>query len=71
MEFTNRLATMDDLAGPRRRLVVVGGWADGAAARAVKHAHHGEFADGGSAFAGARGAALPAGRAAGLVAPLA
>jgi sugar (pentulose or hexulose) kinase len=65
------LARMDDLAGPRRRLVVVGGWAEGAAARAVKHAHLGEFADGGSAFAGARGAALTAGRAAGLVAPIA
>ena len=64
------LATMDALAGPRSRLVVVGGWADGAAARAVKHAHLGAFDDGGSAFAGARGAALTAGRAAGVVAPL-
>ena len=64
------LATMDALAGPRSRLVVVGGWADGAAARAVKHAHLGPFDDGGSAFAGARGAALTAGRAAGVVAPL-
>lgn len=66
-----RLATMDELVGPRRRLVVVGGWADGAAARAVKRAHLGDFVDGGSAFAGARGAALTAGRAAGLVAPMA
>ena len=55
---------------PRSRLVVVGGWADGVAARAVKHAHLGSFDDGGSAFAGARGAALTAGRAAGVVAPL-
>ena len=64
------LAAMDALAGPRSRLVVVGGWADGEAARAVKRAHLGPFSEGGSAFAGARGAALTAGRAAGLVAPL-
>ena len=62
---------MDGLAGPRARLVVAGGWADGEAARAVKAAHLGEFATAGSAFVGARGAALTAGRAAGLVAPLA
>ena len=49
---------------------MVGGWADGDAARAVKHAHLGAFDDGGSAFVGARGAALTAGRAAGVVAPL-
>ena len=30
------LAAMDELAGPRGRLVVVGGWADGDAAGAVK-----------------------------------
>ena len=67
-----RRARDDGRAGraAHRRLVVVGGWADGAAARAVKHAHLGPFDDGGSAFAGARGAALTAGRAAGCVAPL-
>ncbi len=65
------LATMDGLAGPRARLVVAGGWADGDAARAVKAAHLGEFTTAGSAYVGARGAALTAGRAAGLVAPLA
>ena len=65
------LATMDALAGPRARLVVAGGWADGEAARAVKAAHLGPFTDAGSAYVGARGAALTAGRAAGLVAPLA
>ena len=64
------LATMDAVAGPRVRLVVAGGWADGEAARAVKTAHLGPFTTAGSAFVGARGAALTAGRAAGLVAPL-
>ena len=64
------LATMDALAGPRARLVVAGGWADGEAARAVKAAHLGPFTTAGSAYVGARGAALTAGRAAGLVAPL-
>jgi len=64
------LATMDAVAGPRVRLVVAGGWADGEAARAVKTAHLGPYTTAGSAFVGARGAALTAGRAAGLVAPL-
>jgi sugar (pentulose or hexulose) kinase len=64
------LATMDALAGPRARLVVAGGWADGQAARAVKAAHLGPFTDAGSAYVGARGAALTGGRAAGVVAPL-
>ena len=60
------LATMDALAGPRARLVVAGGWADGDAARAVKAAHLGEYTTAGSLYVGARGAALTAGRAAGL-----
>ena len=51
--------------------MVVGGWADGDAARAVKAAHLGPFTAGGTAYAGARGAALTAGRAAGVVAPIA
>ena len=60
------------LAGPRARLVVAGGWADGEAARAVKAAHLGAFDDGrlgvrGRARRGAHGGPRRgAGRAAGV-----
>jgi hypothetical protein len=60
---------MDAVAGPRRRLVVTGGWAAGAAARAVKAAHLGGFEHAEGISAGARGAALAAGRAAGMWEP--
>jgi sugar (pentulose or hexulose) kinase len=61
------LARMENVAGgPHRRLVVTGGWAEGDAARAVKARHLGPFEHSTAIFAGARGAALAAGRAAGL-----
>jgi sugar (pentulose or hexulose) kinase len=61
------LRTMAALAGgPARRLVVTGGWAAGEAARAVKRAHLGDFEHSPAISTGARGAALAAGRAAGL-----
>jgi sugar (pentulose or hexulose) kinase len=60
------LEHMDAVAGPRRRLVVTGGWATGAAARAVKARHLGAFDHTPAISTGARGAALAAGRAAGL-----
>lgn len=61
------LARMQDVAGsPAQRLVVTGGWAAGEAARAVKRRHLGPFEHSPAIFAGARGAALAAGRAAGL-----
>jgi sugar (pentulose or hexulose) kinase len=63
------LARMDAVAGPRRRLVVTGGWAAGAAARAVKTAHLGGFEHAEGISTGARGAALAAGRAAGIWEP--
>ncbi|HYM56460.1 MAG TPA: FGGY family carbohydrate kinase [Solirubrobacteraceae bacterium] len=62
------LDRMDRVAGPRRRLVVAGGWAEGEAARAVKEAHLGPFEQSRAVYMGARGAALTAGRAAGIVA---
>ena len=34
---------MDAIAGPRTRLVVTGGWAEGEAAREVKARHLGPF----------------------------
>ncbi len=52
--------------GPARRLVVTGGWAAGEAARAVKREHLGPFEHSPALSTGARGAALAAGRAAGL-----
>jgi sugar (pentulose or hexulose) kinase len=52
--------------GPARRLVVTGGWATGEAARAVKEARLGPFEHSPAIFTGARGAALAAGRAAGM-----
>jgi sugar (pentulose or hexulose) kinase len=61
------LARMNEIAGqPHRRLVVTGGWAEGVAARAVKARHLGPFEHSAAIFTGARGAALAAGRAAGL-----
>lgn len=60
------LDRMDRVAGPRGRLVVAGGWAEGEAARAVKQAYVGDFEQSEAVYMGARGAALTAGRAAGL-----
>ncbi|MGZ8634829.1 MAG: FGGY-family carbohydrate kinase, partial [Solirubrobacteraceae bacterium] len=60
------LDRMDRVAGPRARLVVAGGWAEGEAALAVKQAHVGPFEQSDAVYMGARGAALAAGRAAGL-----
>jgi sugar (pentulose or hexulose) kinase len=58
------LARMEALAGPRNRLVVTGGWSEGAAARAVKQRHLGPFEHVAEGYAGCRGAALAALRAA-------
>jgi sugar (pentulose or hexulose) kinase len=60
------LARMAAIAGPARRLVVTGGWATGAAAQAVKARHLGPFDLSPGISQGARGAALAAGRAAGI-----
>jgi sugar (pentulose or hexulose) kinase len=60
------LAHMSAVAGPARRLVVTGGWASGETARAVKRRHLGPFEHSPALSTGARGAALAAGRAAGL-----
>ena len=57
---------MAAVAGPARRLLVTGGWAAGDAARAVKQRHLGEVRYLPATFTGARGAALAAGRAAGV-----
>src|SRR5919206_2252480 len=63
-------AVLDRMAvaagGAAPRLVVTGGWAAGAAARAVKEARLGTFEHSPAISTGARGAALAAGRAAGL-----
>lgn len=61
------LAAMARIAGPARRLVVTGGWAEGEAARAVKAGHLGPYEHAGAVFAGARGAALTAARGAGAL----
>jgi sugar (pentulose or hexulose) kinase len=61
------LDRMARVAGPHRRLVMAGGWSEGVAARAIKEAHIGPFERSEAVFMGARGAALTAGRAAGLV----
>jgi sugar (pentulose or hexulose) kinase len=58
------LARMEALAGPRNRLVVTGGWSEGATARAVKRRHLGPFEHVAEGYAGCRGAALAALRAA-------
>jgi sugar (pentulose or hexulose) kinase len=60
------LERMAAIAGPHRRLVVVGGWAEGEAAQAAKAKWLGPFEMTSATYAGARGAALTAGRAAGL-----
>jgi sugar (pentulose or hexulose) kinase len=60
------LARMAAVAGPARRLVVTGGWAAGEGAQAVKERHLGAFELSPTLATGARGAALAAGRAAGL-----
>jgi hypothetical protein len=46
---------------------MAGGWADGPAAQAVAEAHLGRFELSGAVYMGARGAALTAGRAAGVL----
>jgi sugar (pentulose or hexulose) kinase len=71
LESTGRAAAelldrMARRAGPQRRVVLAGGWAEGAAAQAVMHAHLGPFELPEAVYMGARGAALTAGRAAGL-----
>jgi sugar (pentulose or hexulose) kinase len=63
------LERMAAVAGRHRRLVVAGGWAEGEAARAVKARWLGPFGTTAATFAGARGAALTAGRGAGLQVP--
>jgi hypothetical protein len=60
------LRRMERVAGPTRRLVVTGGWAEGPANLAAKRRHLGNFEHYGAAFAGARGAALTAARSLGL-----
>jgi sugar (pentulose or hexulose) kinase len=63
------LGRMTGIAGPARRLVVTGGWAEGSAARSVKARHLGPFETAEVTFAGARGAAFTAARAAGAPGP--
>jgi sugar (pentulose or hexulose) kinase len=63
-EILDRMARV---AGPHGRLVMTGGWADGPAAQAVSAAHLGPFELSNAVYMGARGAALTAGRAAGLI----
>jgi sugar (pentulose or hexulose) kinase len=63
-EILDRMARV---AGPHRRIVMAGGWADGPAAQAVSEAHIGPCELSGAVYMGARGAALTAARAAGLV----
>jgi sugar (pentulose or hexulose) kinase len=58
-------AQIESVAGPSRRLVLAGGWANSPAARSVKRALLGPFDWPPVAQAGARGAALLAGIAAG------
>jgi len=60
------LATIESVAGPTGRLVVAGGWARSPAVRAVKREILGPFDEPVVEEAGARGAALMAGVAAGL-----
>jgi sugar (pentulose or hexulose) kinase len=60
------LAKMEAVAGPARRLVATGGWAAGEAARLVKARRLGPFEYLPAISTGARGAAIAAGRAAGL-----
>jgi sugar (pentulose or hexulose) kinase len=60
------LATIESVAGPTERLVITGGWARNPAVRAVKRVVLGEFEEPDVDEAGARGAALLAGVAAGI-----
>ncbi|MEO8687929.1 MAG: FGGY family carbohydrate kinase, partial [Solirubrobacteraceae bacterium] len=60
------LDRMERVAGPHTRMVMAGGWSEGVAARAVKEAHIGPFERSEAVFMGALGAALTAGRAAGV-----
>jgi sugar (pentulose or hexulose) kinase len=60
------LARMAAIGGPARRVIVVGGWAAGEAAQAVKQRYLGDVRYLPATFTGARGAALAAGRAAGI-----
>jgi hypothetical protein len=55
---------MEALAGPRNRLVVTGGWSEGTKARAAKRRHLGPVEHVAEGYAGCRGAALAALRAA-------
>jgi sugar (pentulose or hexulose) kinase len=64
-EVGTQLAHIEAVAGPRRRLVVTGGWARGEAVRAAKD-RLGAVETPPVVEAGARGAALLAGVAAGL-----
>lgn len=57
---------MASVAGPAARIVTAGGWAEGEAARAVKERHLGPFERSSAVYAGARGAAITAGRMAGV-----
>jgi len=61
------LERMTRVAGPHHRIVMAGGWADGPAAQAISEAHLGAFELSGAVYMGARGAAITAGRAAGLI----
>jgi sugar (pentulose or hexulose) kinase len=61
------LDRMAGVAGPHRRIVLAGGWAEGPAAQAVMRSHLGPFDLSGAVYMGARGAALTAGRAADLI----
>jgi sugar (pentulose or hexulose) kinase len=61
------LDRMERVAGPHTKIVMAGGWSEGVAARAVKEAHIGPFERSHAVFMGARGAALTAGRAAGVL----
>lgn len=67
-ETAGRLAGMEAIAGPRERLVAVGGWLLDPAVRRVKEEILGPFEMPPVAEAGARGAALIGGVAAGLFA---
>jgi sugar (pentulose or hexulose) kinase len=60
------LATIESVAGESARLVVTGGWARSAVVREVKRKHLGPFEEPVVEEAGARGAALIAGIAAGV-----
>jgi hypothetical protein len=57
---------MAAIAGPAKRLMATGGWAEGVATQAVKKQHLGRFRHVPAIYAGARGAAIAAGRATGL-----